>query len=299
MTDREERSMEFGAHFANFAYPEPDRAIALCTAAERVGFDFAVTIEHVVWPTDYDSPYPYSPSGKLPGGPETNLPDPLIWMAHAAAHTERLRFMTGVLILPQRNPLIVAKQVASLDYLSNGRIELGIGVGWLEEEFDALGVPFARRGKRTDEYIEAMRVLWTQDDAGYDGEFVNFQQMNCNPKPVQARLPIIIGGHSELAARRAGRLGDGFFPATGWAGDRGPLLELVRDEAIAHGRDPGDIRITTGLDPDDPVDSTLRVAEQGFHRVVVNSALFSDDLAGELERFGAEVIAPVREKLGG
>ncbi|MBT6977359.1 MAG: LLM class F420-dependent oxidoreductase, partial [Rhodospirillaceae bacterium] len=190
--------MEFGVHFANFIFPEPDRAVEFCQVAERVGFTFAVTIEHVVLPTNYNSTYPYSPTGKLPGDHTTPLPDPLVWMTHVAARTERLRFMTGVLILPQRNPLVLAKQLATMDYMSGGRMELGIGVGWLEEEFDALGVPFARRGKRTDEYIEAMRALWATDDAAYHGEFVNFDAMNCNPKPIQAELPITIGGHSEF-----------------------------------------------------------------------------------------------------
>ncbi|MDP7548042.1 MAG: LLM class F420-dependent oxidoreductase [Alphaproteobacteria bacterium] len=290
--------MEFGVHFVNSTYPEPDRAVEFCLAAERVGFSFAVTIEHVVLPTDYNSIYPYSPTGKLPGGLTVSLPDPLVWMTHVAARTERLRFMTGVLILPQRNPLVLAKQIATMDYLSGGRIELGIGVGWLEEEFDALGIPFARRGKRTDEYIEAMRALWARDDAEYAGEFVNFKGMSCNPKPAQADLPIIVGGHSEFAARRAGRLGDGYFPATGWAGDIKPILAMVREEAEKHGRDPDQIQIITGLDPEDMVGSAQRMAELGATRVVVPSAPFSKDIAGGLERFAAEVIAPVQERLG-
>ena len=290
--------MEFGVHFVNSTYPEPDRAVEFCQAAERVGFSFAVTVEHVVLPTDYDSTYPYSPTGKLPGDLGTNLPDPLIWMAHVAARTERLRFMTGVLILPQRNPLVLAKQVATMDYLSGGRIELGIGVGWLEEEFDALGIPFARRGPRTDEYVGAMRALWTKDDAGYSGEFVNFERMSCNPKPLQNPLPIIVGGHSEFAARRAGRLGNGYFPATGWDGDIKPLLAMVREEAGKCGRDPDEIQITTGLDPEDPVGSAERMAEMGAARVVVPSNQFSGDIPGSLERYAAEVIAPVQERLG-
>ena len=289
--------MEFGVHFVNSTYPEPGRAVEFCRAAENAGFTFAVTIEHVVWPTDYGSIYPYSPTGRLPGQLTAALPDPLIWMTHVAACTERLRFMTGVLILPQRNPLVLAKQVATMDYLSGGRIELGIGVGWLQEEFEALGIPFAHRGRRTDEYVGAMRALWAEDDADYAGEFVNFKGMSCNPKPVQTPLPIVVGGHSEFAARRAGRLGNGYFPATGWAGDIKPLLAIVRAEAEKCGRDPAQIQITTGLDPDDMVGSAERMAELGATRVVVPSAPFRDDIPGSLERFAAEVIAPVRELL--
>ncbi len=105
------------------------------------------------------------------------------------------------MILPQRNPLVLAKEVATLDYLSGGRIELGIGVGWLKEEFDALGIPFERRGKRADEYVAAMRALWASDGASFAGEFVNFDKVNCNPKPVARSVPIVVGGHSEAAAR--------------------------------------------------------------------------------------------------
>ncbi len=289
--------MEFGIHFVNSTYPEPDRAVEFCLAAERVGFTFAVTVEHVVLPTEYKSTYPYSANGKLPGDLGTSLPDPLIWMAHVAARTKTLRFMTGVLILPQRNPLVLAKQIATMDYMSGGRIELGIGVGWLEEEFDALGVPFAQRGKRTDEYIGAMRALWAADDAAYGGEFVNFKGMSSNPKPIQAPLPIVVGGHSEFAARRAGRLGDGYFPATGWSGDIKPLLAMVREEAEKCGRDHDKIQITTGLDPDDLIGSAQRMAELGATRVVVPSTQFRDDVPGSLERYAAEVIAPVQERL--
>jgi probable F420-dependent oxidoreductase len=290
--------MEFGVHFVNMIFPEADRAVEFCQAAERVGFTFAVAIEHVVLPTAYNSTYPYSPSGKLPGDHLSLLPDPLVWMTHVAARTETLRFMTGVLILPQRNPLVLAKQVATMDYLSGGRIELGIGVGWLEEEFEALGVPFARRGRRTGEYVAAMRALWAGDDVGYEGEFVNFQGMNCNPKPAQENLPIIVGGHSDFAARRAGRLGDGYFPATGWAGDIAPLLATARAAAEQAGRDPAQLQITAGLDADDPVGSAQRLAEVGVSRIAIPSALFTKDPAGALERYAAEVIAPVREKLG-
>lgn len=290
--------MEFGAHFVSTVYPQPDLAVQFCQAAERVGFSFAVAVEHVVWPTDYNSKYPYNQTGRLPGDPTTVLPDPLVWMTHVAACTETLRFMTGVLILPQRNAVVLAKQLATMDFMSGGRMELGIGVGWLREEFEAIGVPFERRGKRADETIAAMRALWAGDDAGYDGELVNFAGISCNPKPVQQPLPIIIGGHSEAAARRAGRLGNGFFPATGWDGDYKPLLAIIREEAKRAGRDPGEIQITTGIDPADPLNSALRLAEMGIDRVVVPTAPFRKDIPGSLERFAAEVIAPLRARLG-
>ena len=137
----------------------------------------------------------------------------------------RIKLATGILILPQHNPVIVAKQVATLDHMSNGRVLLGIGVGWLKEEFDAIGATFENRGRRTDEYIAAMRELWSADAPNFAGRYVNFKDAFMRPKPVNRAVPIIIGGHTEAAARRAGRLGDGFFPG------RGLPLRPVRDRA--------------------------------------------------------------------
>lgn len=289
--------MNFALHFANLVCPGPDEAVRLARAAESAGFESLLTVEHVVWPTHYDSVYPYSPSGRLPGGPDTPLPDPLIWMAHVAACTTTLRFVTGVLVLPQRNPLIVAKQVATLDAMSGGRIELGVGVGWLREEFDALGVPFSERGSRTDEYLEAIRALWEGDDVGYTGRHVRFSGMSCNPKPVQRPLPIIVGGHAPAAARRAGRLGDGFFPATGAAGDLIPLFDEVRRAADAAGRDPQALRFMAGC-PDalgeEPFPALEQLATAGVSRVVLPAHAFAADPDELLGRFGERVIAALR-----
>ncbi|MEZ5850385.1 MAG: LLM class F420-dependent oxidoreductase [Hyphomicrobiaceae bacterium] len=311
--------MKFALHFANSNFPDAASASRMARAAEKAGFESVLVIEHVVWPTTYASRYPYSPSGKLPGGPDTLLPDPLIWMAFAAAATTTLRFMTGILIVPQRNPVVLAKELATLDYMSGGRITLGIGVGWLKEEFEALGVPFARRGARTDEYIAAMRALWEKDDASFKGAFVSFEGMSCNPKPVQARLPIVIGGHSEVAARRAARLGDGFFPATGSPVAIEPLIALMRAEATAAGRDPSQIEVTTGCPGAIPGSggdaiAAVRDAEaRGVGRIVLPVTAFmsggpaaggaqhsrtfgglgSADLEERLMEFGDRVIAKI------
>src|SRR5690349_6179339 len=238
--------MKFALHFGNLAFPDPEGARRLVRLAEAAGFDSVFAVEHVVVPDNYTSAYPYAATGRLPGGPSAKLPDPLIWLTWVAAATTRLRFMTGVMILPQRNPLVLAKQVATLDYMSGGRFELGIGVGWLKEEFAALGVPFEKRGKRADEYVAAMRALWAADGASFAGEFVNFRDVSCNPKPVARSVPIIVGGHSEAAARRAGRLGDGFFPSIGAQVDTLPLFEVARRAAEAAGRDPAAIEMLGG-----------------------------------------------------
>jgi len=272
--------MKFALHFSNSNFPDAAGARRLAQAAEAAGFESLVVIEHVVWPTQYASKYPYSPTGRLPGGPETRLPDPLIWMAFALASTSRLRCMTGILILPQRNPVVLAKELATLDDMSGGRLELGIGVGWLREEFEALGVPFEKRGARTDEYIEAMRALWQNDDASYDGKFVRFKGMSCNPKPVDRRIPIHIGGHSEAAARRAAKYGDGFFPATGSQVDVRPVIEHMRKLAGELGRDPASIEITLGCpgalpgSGTDPLRAVEDAAAKGVGRVVLPVTAF-------------------------
>jgi probable F420-dependent oxidoreductase len=258
--------MKFGLRYCNTGrFVDPSRAVELVQAAEAAGFESAWTVEHTVIPHGYQSQYPYSPSGKLPGGDgDFDLPDPLIWMAYVAAATTRIKLATGVIILPQHNPVITAKQVATLDHMSGGRVLLGVGVGWLKEEFEAVGSPFEERGARTDEYIRIMRELWRSDRPSFEGKFFRFKDAYMRPKPVNRSVPIIIGGHSDFAARRAGRLGDGFFPARGAPAE---LIKLVRDTAIAHGRDPATIEITASLPKD--LDDLPKMAEAGVDRVLV------------------------------
>ena len=258
--------MKFGIRYCNTGrYTDPTRAVELVQAAEEAGFESAWTVEHVVIPKGYQSAYPYTSDGRLPGGEgDFVLPDPQIWMAYVAAHTRRINLATGILILPQHNPVICAKQVATLDYMSGGRVLLGIGVGWLKEEFEALGVPFADRGARTEEYMHALRALWSMDLPSYQGKYVSFQNAYMRPKPVRGTVPIIIGGHSKAAARRAGRMADGFFPARG-ASDE--LIRLVRDSAIEASRDPKEVEITASM-PEDP-EELPALAARGVGRVLI------------------------------
>jgi probable F420-dependent oxidoreductase len=177
--------MKFALAFANTGpFSNPDKAFAMAQAAEAAGFESLWTVEHVVVPSNYDSPYPYDASGKMPGGEESPIPDPLIWLSFVAAATQSIKLATGILILPQRNPVVLAKELSTLDHLSKGRMLLGIGVGWLEEEFDALGIPFADRGKRNDDYVAAMRSLWTQERA--------------TPSPSMEPSPFILAGTPTL-----------------------------------------------------------------------------------------------------
>ena len=293
--------MKFALHFGNNTFPDGAGAARLARLAEAAGFDSVFAVDHVALPERYESTYPYAPGGRLPGTQFTAMPDPLIWMAFAAAATTRLRLMTGVIILPLRNPLVLAKQVATLDHMSGGRIELGIGVGWLREEFEVLCVPFAERGRRADEYVGAMRALWREDGASFAGRFVSFEGVTCDPKPLARAVPIIVGGHSEAAARRAGRLGDGFFPSIGAQVDTMPLFDVVRRSAEAAGRDPGAIEILAGCpgalpgSGQDPLEAVAERQRQGVDRIVLPLGAFLPDLEDSLPRFGERVIGAFAE----
>jgi probable F420-dependent oxidoreductase len=212
-------------------------------ALEDMGFASLWLPDHVVVFEQYAPNYGYSPDGLPPYGPRQGWFDPLFGLAAMAATTSRIRLGTNILILPERNPVVLAKEVVALDHLSGGRIDLGVGLGWSPEEFAALGVPFENRGARCDAYISAMTCLWTDEVATYESEFVSFTGAVQLPKPVQTpRPPIIIGGQSPAALRRAATLGDGWsswmLPSdaveTALAG-----LDAECDKA---GREPGSLR---------------------------------------------------------
>ena len=288
-------AMEFGIAFANtLQFTEREGLVTLARSAEAAGFDSLWTVEHVIYPDGYESEYPYDKSGKMAAEPSSPIPDPLIWLAFVAAATTTLRLGTGILILPQRNPLVLAKEVATLDRLSDGRVELGIGVGWLKEEFDALGVPFERRGARTDEWVDVMRAVWADDHVDFDGEFASFRGASVNPKPARGSVPITVGGHSAAAAKRAGRLGDGFFPAKGNIPE---LVDIMRQTAADAGRDGSAITVSTGsagVFGDDPVGAVQELADQGVDRVIVPAFAFWRDPEESIAAFGERVIHPTR-----
>jgi probable F420-dependent oxidoreductase len=288
--------VKFGVMFANIGpMAHAEGAIAIAQAAEAGGFESLWTVEHTVVPSGYQSPYPYSSSGKMPGGEDFDIPDPLIWLAFVAAATTTIRLGTGILILPQRNPVVLAKEIATLDRLSKGRMELGIGVGWLAEEFDAIGVPFEDRGKRADDHVAALRALWTQEKANHSSEFTSFTEAISRPQPTQAEIPITIGGHSKIAARRAGRIGNGFFPGRGNHEELAELIDIVRTTAVENGRDPDAIEITVGAPAgmgDETITELKTLAELGVARVLVPPLAF--DPEGQREafaRYGEDVIS--------
>ncbi|HSF85828.1 MAG TPA: LLM class F420-dependent oxidoreductase [Acidimicrobiia bacterium] len=265
--------MKFGLGYANtIPFTDPGPARDLVQAAEEVGFESVWTVEHVIWPHSYDSEYPYHPSGKMPGNPSIPIPDPLIWLTWVAAATTTLRLGTGVVILPQRNPLVLAKELATLDHLSGGRVEFGMGVGWLVEEFEALGVEFSGRGRRANEMIEAMRVAWRDDEATYRGDVVQFEAVALNPKPANGAIPVHVGGHSRAAARRAARLGDGFFPGPGSLDGLEQALTALREECAAARRDAAEVEVSAafpGRFMRSPGEAVAALAALGVDRVIV------------------------------
>ncbi|WP_406070664.1 LLM class F420-dependent oxidoreductase [Micromonospora sp. NBC_01638] len=282
--------MRFGISHCNVGeFAEPDRARDLARLTEQAGFESLWTVEHVVIPEVYEPRYPETPDGRFWFRHDLPLADPLIWMAFVAAATTRLRLGTGIMIAPQRNPLITAKEIATLDRLSGGRIEIGVGSGWLREEFEALGASFDRRGAALDESIAVMRELWRPGPRTYRGEVFTFDLVHSEPSPHRASVPIHIGGSSTVAARRAGRTGDGFFPG-GY--DREAVASLVacaRKEFEASGR-VGSLEITARWtkDPSRLGDhETLRFMQDlGVDRVLLPAQTIAEN---GLERTIAEL----------
>jgi probable F420-dependent oxidoreductase len=228
-----------------------DRAIidAIASAAERAGFATLWSGEHVVMVDESASRYPYSDDGLIAVPAEADWIDPMIGLSFAAAATSTIRIATGVLLLPEHNPVLMAKQAATLDTLSGGRLTLGIGIGWSREEFDALGIPFERRAARTKEYVDAIRTLWRDDVASFGGEFVNFDAVRVNPKPVHdRRIPIVLGGNSDAALRRVAAWGDGWYGFNLDSVDSvAERVEFLHALCREQGRDPAELRLAVAL----------------------------------------------------
>jgi probable F420-dependent oxidoreductase len=228
---------------------DPDWMATFAGHLELCGFESIVVVEHTVLVTRYDSVYPYDSSGRVGLAADCPIPDPLDLLAFLAGHTSRLGLATGVLVLPNHHPVVLAKRAATVDALSGGRLRLCVGVGWLKEELQACGAEFDNRGRRADEQLAVLRALWADQPQGasYHGEFFNFDNVMCYPKPVaRENLPIHIGGHSRAAARRAGRFGDGFQPLGVTGPELESLIALMRAEAASAGRDPGALEISLG-----------------------------------------------------
>lgn len=290
--------MKFGLAFASSIGTDPASALEIAKVAEKVGFESVWGGEHVVMPTTIASPYPYSADGSVPAGPETPIPDPLIWLAYVAAAAPTLRLGTCILILPQRNPLVLAKEVATLDHLSGGRVELGIGVGWMKEEFAALDVPWEHRGRRSDEYVEVLRAVWSGSHVEFHGEFVDFEPLTSTPRPAQgAAIPILVGGDTPVAIRRAVRLADGYFPGELDPDRLAALIGEVRRACDDSGRDPASLEINAMFVTQfaDPAAGIEAMTDLGVGRAMVPAFAFAGP--GGLDRlreFGETHVLPRR-----
>jgi probable F420-dependent oxidoreductase len=286
----------------------PEALETLVARGEALGFSSVVIADHIVFPVTIKSRYPYTVSGAFPG--QGDALEQLSLMAFLAGKTRSLRLISSVMILPHRNPVVTAKMLATIDVLSRGRVTVGVGVGWLREEFEALGTPdFDRRGAVSDEYLRIFKTLWTQDPASFRGEFYRFEAVRCLPRPVQRpHPPIWVGGHSPAALRRVARLGDGWHPVG--ANPAVPLrpaelrarLEDLYRLTEAENRDPSALTISYKAPIYDPGQGVGGAAERrpfsgsaqaitddiaAFTRLGVSELIFdfrSENLAESLER---------------
>jgi probable F420-dependent oxidoreductase len=226
-------------------FTTPELLAAVAREAEQRAINAIWVGEHVVTFPDYASSYPYADDGRLPLPAETGLLEPFTTLSFLAAHTSRVRLATAMCLLPQRNPVYTAKEVSTLDWLSKGRVDLGVGVGWSREEFDALQVPWERRGARTDEYISVLKSLWCEDPSSFGGEFYDLTPCNQFPKPVQdPHPPIHVGGESDAALRRTARHGDGWHTFNRPPADLAAPLAKLDELLEAEGRSRSDIVVT-------------------------------------------------------
>lgn len=282
--------MKFGLIPVNIGMANAQQMIGMAQLAESSGFESVWTFEHVVVPLDYQSKYPYSPTGKMGGPAETNFFDPLIALTAIAASTKTLRLGTGVNILSQTNPLLLAKQTATLDQISNGRFMLGVGIGWLQEEFVAMGTPFDRRGARFDDYVAAMRKVWAGEVVEHDSDFLNWHGFKSFPLPMQKPMPVIIGGAKGKIYQRIARHGDGWFAPIPDPEELSTALKELKSVCKAEGRNYSDIEITTMWAPQAGLDSIKRLQDLGVARVAVFAAAAGDPVEA-IKKIGAEVIA--------
>ncbi len=264
------------------------KEFAIC--AEEVGFDCLYAPEHVVFFAKYESKYPYTPDGSTNWSPDTGIYDPLMVCAVAGMVTTTLRVATSVLILPERPALLTAKEAMTVDHITGGRFDLGIGIGWSDEEFAALGVPWPQRGKRTDEYVAAMREAWTNDRAAFKGEFVEFENAVLRPAPLNGTVPIIVGGDSPAAMRRAATIGDGWYGW--WAGvELEPHIAKMRAMLEKHGRTHGpdwSMRLGLPISSDTPEQVAVKAAaarDQGVDEFVLGPAIPTRDFDQHLRRW--------------
>ena len=283
--------MKFGLVPVNVGVKSVEQIVGLAQLAESVGIESVWTFEHVMVPQDYASKYPYSADGKMGASPETNFVDPLIALATIAAHTKTLKLGTGVNILSQANPLLLAKQAASLDFVSGGRFMLGAGIGWLREEFDAMGVPYERRGARFDDYVAAMRKVWSGEVVEHSSEFVQWSGFKSYPIPGKAGIPIIVGGNKGKIYERVARHGDGWFLPVDNAAALAEQLVPLSEACAAIGRNPTEIEISCMWNMQGGLDAIKAFEAAGASRIIVPVLALGKDPVAGITRLAEDIVA--------
>jgi probable F420-dependent oxidoreductase len=267
-------------------FADADWLSAVASETEARGIDAVWIPEHVVSFGDYASQYPYSPDGKMPAGPQSGMLEPFTTLAFLAASTTSVRLGTAICLLAQRNPVYAAKEIATLDWLSKGRVDLGVGVGWLREEYEAVGVPWPRRGSRTEECVEMLKTLWCDDVSSYKGEFYDLPSCSMYPKPLQdPHPPVHFGGESDAAISRAARIGQGWHSFGRLPGDAPAVLEKLDRELERFGRSRSDFQVTVSpyLHPVNP-EMVDQYIDTGIDQLTLMLLAFSPaDIAGALD----------------
>jgi probable F420-dependent oxidoreductase len=291
--------------------------LPVAEAAERLGFDSVWVAHHVILPYERKSRYPYQRSGtEVAMSPGMQWLDPIVTLSAIAAVTERVRLGTSVFVLPYRDPVTLAAELAALDVLSEGRLVLGVGVGWMREEFEAIGVPAGERGARTDEHLQVMKTLWSEDPASFEGRFTSFENVVLATKPrTDGGPPIWIGGNTEAALRRALRFGSGWHGFEVFPEEIAELRERLERLAGEVGRDPAELELSVarGLMPPGReqesfiperrmlggsagaiVDELGRYADGGVEMVLIQVSLLAPLVPEALEWVAAEVLPQLR-----
>lgn len=281
--------MEFDviAPVGNGRTADPAWMVPFAQHVEASGFGSLVAVEHAVMMAEYDSRYPYDPSGRVELAADCPVPDPLELLSFIAGATSTLGLATGVLVLPNHHPVVLAKRIATLDALSGGRFRLCVGMGWMKEEVEACGTDFESRGRRANEQIEVLRALWSGQPTSHAGEFFAFEHAVCRPAPGARSIPVHVGGHTRAAARRAGRYGDGLQPL-GIAGEElQELCAVMTRSAEEAGRDASALELTLGhLVTRVDQGKAERLAQAGATRVVLAMS-DTDDLAQACDEVSA------------
>jgi probable F420-dependent oxidoreductase len=249
----------------------PEQAQAVARRAEALGFESVWVPEHVVFPPRFESRYPYAADGIPPITPESPLLDPLLLLTHVAAATSTIRLGTNIYLVPLRHPLLTARTAVTLDVLSGGRLTLGVGVGWLEGEFEAMGVDFRTRGARCREYVRALRTLWTEPEPEFHGRYVSFGPVKFEPKPIQKpSIPILLGGETDAALARAAAVGDGWYGAGHTPETARTQVQKLRALLDQAGRAAVPFEITASHKPPTLTrDDVRRYADAGVQRIAV------------------------------